>query len=235
MVLTALSTVLFDLDLTLCVHRQDSDALLSRAFERAGVEQFCGVDEMAAVASDVRTTADESEFYSRCLRAAAERASTPLDADDARDVARAYGGLVDHSDVRFLDGAAAALSAVADDFKLGLVTNGGPESQRQKLDALDIADVFDTHVFADPVYGVKPDAAPFERALDALDSSPGETIHVGDSLAADVAGANRTGIGSVWVPYDQDTPSASDASAVRPRPDYTLDSIGDISSVLDGR
>jgi putative hydrolase of the HAD superfamily len=54
------------------------------------------------------------------------------------------------------------------------------------------------------VVGVsKPDPAIFHRALDELGVSPERTIHVGDTPAADVAGARAAGIRPVLIdPYD---------------------------------
>ncbi len=88
---------------------------------------------------------------------------------------------------------------------LELVTNGDEAPQNTKLDALGIADAFDTLVFVDPRNGVppKPDAAPFEKALTELGTTPNDALHVGDSLRADIAGANALGMDSVWVPHDE--------------------------------
>ena len=45
----------------------------------------------------------------------------------------------------------------------------------------------------------KPRAEIFLEALRRLDVSPGETVHVGDRLNADVAGAAALGIRTVWL------------------------------------
>lgn len=44
----------------------------------------------------------------------------------------------------------------------------------------------------------KPDAAIFHYACRALGVAPGETAHVGDSLAADVRGALAAGLEAIW-------------------------------------
>ncbi len=121
----------------------------------------------------------------------------------------------------------AALEA-ANDANLGLVTNGDEATQTVKLEALGITDVFDTLVFVDPSGGVppKPDSAPFERALTALDVEPENAVHVGDSLGADVAGANAMGIDSVWVPHEERIENPT------PEPTYTLPSLAEFPTVL---
>ena len=45
----------------------------------------------------------------------------------------------------------------------------------------------------------KPDVAAFTSALEALGVSGKNVWHVGDNLAADVAGANAAGLTSVWL------------------------------------
>jgi putative hydrolase of the HAD superfamily len=54
------------------------------------------------------------------------------------------------------------------------------------------------------VVGVsKPDPAIFGLALDALGVAPGDAVHVGDTPAADVAGARAAGVTPILVdPYD---------------------------------
>ncbi|WP_435335351.1 HAD family hydrolase [Haloarchaeobius sp. TZWWS8] len=221
------ATVLFDLDLTLCVSEQDRDALLSQTFDEVGIEQFCDPADLGAVVPTLPTAQTELEFYENVFTAAAQQ----LDAGEvpARALAHAHADLVDHSAVRFREGAEEALAAAREHAdRVGLVTNGGKESQTTKMESLGIADAFDAAVFVDPRNGIdpKPAAAPFERALDALDADPSETVHVGDSLHSDVAGANAMGIDSVWVPYDE----ASELGDHEPT--YRLDSVGELATVL---
>jgi len=218
--------VLFDFDRTLCVKTQNEDELLRVAFDRAGVEQYCSIDDLVAVSDDLPTAESDVEFYELGLRAVAEQ--TTADPDDAPAVARAYADLVDHSAVEFRPGARAALEAARADYAVGLVTNGGRETQTTKLEALGIADAFDVRVFADPANGVepKPDPEPFRRALSALEIDPDDAVHVGDSLSCDVAGANQFGLASVWVPFDEKTRSAE------PTPTYTVESPSDLPAIL---
>ena len=214
--------VLFDLDGTLCRSRRSREALLAEAFDRAGVEPYCTAGDLRAVAGEVAAAESDVDFYTNCLEAVAERRGITA---NAPAVARAYDDRLDGFNVEFVPGAPSVLADLRDDSALGLVTNGGRYTQREKLDALGIADVFDTLVFATPERGVKPDSYPFERALDALDVGPKRAVHVGNSLCADVAGANAMGIESVWIP--QDEPSASDIE-----PDHRLDSLADLPALL---
>ena len=58
---------------------------------------------------------------------------------------------------------------------------------------------FDAVVTSEGVRAYKPNPRIFERALEALRVPPREAVHVGDSLEADVLGAGRLGMGTVWV------------------------------------
>ena len=224
--MTIRSTVFFDLDLTLCDRNQSEQRLLADAFETAGIEQYCTMDDLAAVVDDVPTATSDVEFYQFCLEAAAEQLGA--DASGAGTIAQLYHDLLDHSDVSFLPGAEAALDVAREIGNVGLVTNGSRETQLEKLNALGIEDIFDVAVYADPDNGVhpKPHTVPFEHALSALGADPAAAIHVGDSLAADVAGAHAAGLDSVWVPY-QHGEMPGDHS-----PTHTLESLGEFESVF---
>ncbi|EMA38987.1 HAD family hydrolase [Halococcus hamelinensis] len=205
--------VLFDLDATLCRRRWSPETVLSGAFDEVGVTPYTTASEMSAVVNDVPTAEDDVAFYTNCLEAAAAR--TDATPERAEAVARSYHRAIDYADVEFVPGAEAALRET--DAPLGLVTNGSEATQRAKLDALGIADRFDVRVFAD-TGGIKPDPAPFEHALSELDVDPQGTVHVGDSLQADVAGANALGIRSVWISHGEAGP------VDEVRPDHIIES-----------
>lgn len=217
--------VLFDLDRTLCVLDQDFDAVVAESFATVGVEPYCDAGDIEAVIDDVSAAESDREFFELCFAAAARRADA--DPGNARALGRAYVDLLDFSRVSFQPGAEAALAAARDGYDVGLVTNGGRETQTEKLAALGIDDAFDVAVFATPEEGIKPDPYPFERALSALAVDPERAAMVGDSLASDVAGANRLGMRSVWVPFDAET---ADHSAHDPT--HVVESLRAVPSLL---
>lgn len=219
-------TVLFDLDGTLCVHDQSTDALLDAAFDTAGVDRYCDPIDLRRAAEVIEPAESDVEFYRRCLRVAAERAGA--DPAVAGSIALAYDDAIDHGSVSFRDGAADALeAAVASGRRVGLVTNGARRTQRTKLDTLGIADRFETLVYAEPEFGVKPDPYPFERALGNLEADPATTTYVGDSLRADVAGANALGMETVWTPTD-----GAELGPGDPEPNHTLPSLAGLAALL---
>lgn len=219
--------VVFDLDDTLCVHDQDDREIHEAVFDRAGREPFFEPADMAAVEPSQLPPADsDHEFYEHLYRAVAD----VVDADpgDVSDLAAATLEVIDHSQVSFRDGAEAALEYARDRYDVGLVTNGGEETQTTKLAALGIRDAFDAEVYCDPRTGVdpKPDPKPLELALADLGVAPDRAVNVGDVLTLDVEGAHNAGMAAAWVPTGE-APEDPD-----PEPEFLLDSMRDLPEVL---
>jgi len=196
-----IETVLFDLDGTLVEYEQPADEVLAASFDGVGVEPFFDVSQWYARYEEFLSPGQTvSETRERAFAALADEAGYA--AETGRAVGRAYEDVRDHSRVTLLPGATAILDAVAGDYRLGLITNGPPEMQDQKLDGAGIREYFETVVYAGYESPAKPSPEPFYRAFDALDATPEGSVYVGNSLAADVAGANAAGCRSVWVPAD---------------------------------
>ena len=220
-----IDAVVFDLDGTICDYRRHGDDVLAEAFERVAVEPAFGIEDYYAVyeeyAGVAETVAAQREV---CFGDLAERAGLP--AEDGRTVARAYAELRDHGDVEFLEGADGALAALRDDYRIGLVTNGAPGMQSEKLAALGLADAFDVLVHGGHDAPPKPDPEPFRLALDALGVPAERAVHVGNSIEADVAGAKAAGLRAAWL-RDGEVPPA-DGRENDHEPDYVLDSLADL-------
>ena len=61
----------------------------------------------------------------------------------------------------------------------------------------------------------KPSPLIFQQALEVLGLRPDEVLHVGDSLSADVGGAQAAGITAVWVNRrDRPVPDGIDPALV---------------------
>lgn len=83
--------------------------------------------------------------------------------------------------------------------KLGMLTNGAPDLQREKIKRAGLERYFDAIVISGEVGVGKPDPEVFSHLLERLDARPQETTMVGDSLPCDIIGAHRSGIRAVWV------------------------------------
>ncbi|WP_440991675.1 HAD family hydrolase [Haloarchaeobius baliensis] len=82
------------------------------------------------------------------------------------------------------------LAALSDRYQLGVLTNGMPEWQREKLRANDLDSLFDAVITSYEAGAHKPEPAPFEAAESALTADAFGMV--GDS-DADVDGATRQG------------------------------------------
>lgn len=222
----AISAVCFDLDDTLLQYNQDGEAVLGEAFAAAGVGRFCTEDELWTCADDVGHAEDDHDFLRRVFRIAAERHGGPVEAADT--LARTYEDATDHSDVSFRPGAEAALERAREVGPVGLVTNGSRRTQEVKLEALGIADAFETLVYAGEDTAPKPSRKPFDRALSTLGAAPEAALYVGNSLRHDVAGALGAGMRAAWFPSERDHHPDPD-----PSPHHTFETLHDLASVLD--
>lgn len=83
--------------------------------------------------------------------------------------------------------------------RLGLVTNGNVETQRNKVRLLKIDKYFDTIVYAREAGKgkEKPNPEVYRVTLEALRSKPEETVCIGDNPYTDFLGAKKLGIQTV--------------------------------------
>ena len=99
-----------------------------------------------------------------------------------------------------LDGAADGIRILAETFKLAIISDTGFASGRaqDKLLAQDgLLGHFSGTVYSMDVGHAKPRPEPFRRALELLDVSPAEALHVGDIERTDVGGALAIGMRAV--------------------------------------
>ena len=86
-------------------------------------------------------------------------------------------------------------------YKLGLITDGNVEVQRNKVEALKIKDFFDCIIFSDE-YGIekqKPNPFPYQKAMEELKVSARETIYIGDNPYKDFVSAKKLGIHTIRI------------------------------------
>ena len=113
-----------------------------------------------------------------------------------------------------LDGLPRAVVSNADDaFLKGLLQKNGLS--------------FDHVVTSEGVRAYKPRPRIFEVALEYLRTRPEEVVHVGDSLTADVEGASRLGMRTIWVNRQGLVRGVSD-----PRPDHEVSDLMPLPELL---
>lgn len=229
------AAVCFDLDDTLLEYNQDGTAVWSDVLEIAGVDRFCSHEAAWECADDVPDADSDHHFLTQMFEIAAERHDGPAQA--ATQLADAYEVAVDHTDVSFRPGAEAALRLASDHGPVGLVTNGGRDTQTTKLDALGIHDHFETHVYAGEMTPPKPAPEPFDHAVADLGTTHERTLYVGNSLQHDVAGAKTAGLPVAWFPREDDRDGHGGDGAiddsVEHTPDFTFETLHELEQALE--
>lgn len=215
------AATVFDLDGTLCRHRQAIEPVFDGAFADTGIERFVDPGELWPELGDITDYETETEQLTDAVAALAANHDRAI---DAGAWAEAFVARLDWSDVSLLPGAATALDDARANGPVGLVTNGPSARQSTKLAALGLADAFDAVVYAGDMDRRKPHPDPFERVVEGLSTPTGTTLYVGDSLEYDVWGARGAGLPVAWVNPDGADPGDAD-------PDHVLRSVGDLRDV----
>ncbi|WP_435197032.1 HAD family hydrolase [Natronomonas sp. EA1] len=214
--------VLFDIDDTLCAYRRSAGELLALAFDDVGVEPcFSVADYFERYGAYVDSTDSVNELRRACFADLASEAGH--DAGIGRAIADAFAAERDHRDVVPLPGIGVLDSLSV---PVGVVTNGAPDMQAQKLEGLGLADRFEVVVHAGYDTPAKPAPEGFHRACEALGVAPDRTVHVGNSLTSDVAGAHAAGVASAWIPTDEERIDDPD-----PRPHHTFGTLADLGTL----
>lgn len=92
------------------------------------------------------------------------------------------------------------LAALRPSWRVGVLTNGPPDQQRRKVDALDLVPHVDAIVYAHECSDTgKPDALAFHAVLRALGASAARTVMVGDDPKRDIVGARASGCATIRV------------------------------------
>ena len=159
-------------------------------------------------------------------RAALERVGR----DDAAILATATNLYAEHRRRGYapFDDVAGVLASLQMSCVLAVVSNGFHDVQEEKLGLLGIQSYFQLLVAAGNFGAGKPDPAIFCFALDKLGLEPGDVWHVGDSLAADVAGAKAAGLTAVWLNRHGAQRGPDD-----PRPDVEIASLAELPALLE--
>ncbi|WP_135664051.1 HAD family hydrolase [Halorhabdus rudnickae] len=213
--------VLFDLDDTLCEYRRPAGDVLEIAFEQVGADPFFAVEDYYRRFGEFVESGDDiRDVRRRCFSTIADE--NGMDGDVGRAIAEAFTAERDQTNVRFLPGAETAFERMLDRYRVGIVTNGDPWMQSQKLAGLGLEGRVETVVHGGHDAPYKPDPEPFYEALDALGVDRDRAVHIGNSLESDVAGAHNAGVTSVWL--DGDTDIDPD-----PVPEYRVTSMHDVA------
>ena len=132
----------------------------------------------------------------------------------ARRIGDTYHALRDDAIKPFDDAVPTVQWLRAQGCRLALLTNGGSQGQRLKIERFDLARLFDVILIEGEVGFGKPDPRIYSRALSELAVIADDAWMVGDNLEWDVAGPQREGIAGIWI--DARRRGVPDGHQVRP-------------------
>jgi putative hydrolase of the HAD superfamily len=119
-------------------------------------------------------------------------------------------------------------------YRMGLISNAGDAPDVEALIDKAALRPYLEHIFISANIGRrKPHGLIFKLALDAFGLPPEQAVMVGDTLYADVGGANAAGMRSVWIPRRVDSPENRALLAEFP-PTAVIDSLSDLPGLLAG-
>lgn len=189
--------VLFDLDDTLCDYASARARRIEYAFRLAA--DLDGVrlpdDLPALVAESIRRHPHGAEHFGEIL--------LPLGISE-QAVALGKQWFVDHRfyTLKLFPDAIMTIEATRKariGRRIGVVTNGPTDVQRQKIALLGLEPYADFFVISDEFGYAKPDPEIFDEALRLGNASAAESVFIGDSAEHDIAGAQSVGIPAIWV------------------------------------
>jgi 2-haloalkanoic acid dehalogenase type II len=146
------------------------------------------------------------DFFEDALRATGRELGVVLAEDDVR-----HYFAVQHKnrarDFRLRRGVTETLAELRRrGFHLGIVSNIDEDDLHHLIDLGSLRTHFDSLLSSEAARSCKPDARIFAVAIERAGCRPEEALFVGDTLAQDVAGANRHGLRSVLLWHRDDRP-----------------------------
>ena len=109
---------------------------------------------------------------------------------------------------------------------VGVVTNGGSETQWGKLRNTGVAALVEACVVSGEFGARKPDPAIFRHALDLIGAESESTLFVGDNIEADIIGASRMNMRTAWMSLGRTW------GAKRPHPDYVVNQVWEVERLV---
>ncbi|MDX2166594.1 MAG: HAD family hydrolase [Deltaproteobacteria bacterium] len=111
---------------------------------------------------------------------------------------------------------------------VGMVSNIDDDQLDHLIDVAGLRAHFDSLLSSERAGSCKPDPGIFTQALERAGCAAGEALFVGDTLAADIAGANRMGMRSALIWHRADKPPPADGE----RPHHVIRTIPELLDLL---
>lgn len=111
-------------------------------------------------------------------------------------------------------------------YKLLLLTNGEAQTQREKVEAANCDEFFDTVIVGGECEEQKPSVSIFKLCFEMLGVEARDCVMVGDSLDTDIQGGLKAGVrATVWI-----SSTGNDGGSIKPH--YTIPSVLELPRVL---
>ncbi len=223
--------VYFDLDDTLCAYWAAAKSGLRFAFEDHP-EHGKTADEMiqhwGEAFREFSPTIKETHWYAKYLesgettrielmRRVLERADV-FDEDLAERLSHTYY-VERHAALELFPEVPEVLEKLHTKYKLGLITNGPADIQRQEIETLHIGKYFDFVLIEGEIGTGKPDPEVTRLAEELSGCKGGEVLFVGNSYKHDVVTAQAAKWRHAWVRRPSDVAPTSKTGVPEPKPE----------------
>jgi putative hydrolase of the HAD superfamily len=202
-----ITDIFFDLDHTLWDFDRNSKTAFHRVFEKhrvtVPISEFIEVYEPINLKywklfREERVSKQELRRGRLIEAFAALKRTLPLAEIDALAVSYIEELPVDN---HLFEGAIEVLEYLKPKYQLHIITNGFREVQHIKLKNSGIQSFFNTITTSEEVGVKKPNVLVFENALAKAGTRPQTSLMIGDSLEADIQGAEKAGMHTLFYNY----------------------------------
>lgn len=129
---------------------------------------------------------------------------------------------------QWISGARESLEQLSQKFRIGFITNGFSEVQKQKAIDFNLDSFSDVLIISEDVGYLKPHPKIFEHAQTKAGVNPEKILYVGDSFSSDVAGSKNVGWNVAWY-------SKEDIPNEGIQPDFQFDVFSDLTDFFLNR
>lgn len=194
---------------------------------RIGISAFeCLWGHFKGESDDLRTLSEWAHDYRGQVFAAALRDQSIESAEGGRDLAQTFER-ERRARQRLMPEARETLARLSEKYALGMLTNGAPDLQREKIAASGLGEFFKAIAVSGEHDIGKPKPEIFHRLSAELGVEPNEVVMVGNSLERDIAGAKNAGITAVWLKV------AGSEEHAPVEPDFTITGLAELPTLLE--
>ena len=117
-----------------------------------------------------------------------------------------------------------------DGYRIAMIVNGDSAGTRNIIATCGLEDCFDVIVISEEVGIEKPDKQIFQVALDKLGVEAENAVMVGNRIDADIVGANRIGMKSVWFRWNDRYEET--IGSEEEKPSFIIKSLSELPGIL---